>query len=512
MGVPQFPQTLPQDTVVGRLGIGPGPAQAIPLDIAFERANRITVTAAGIEFLADGGGNPLTTGLKAFLEVPFAATITSARLFANVAGSIVIDVWKCNYTQFDGGVTHPVFGDSITAGTPPTIVASTKSEDTALVGWTVTLAKGDILGFNISSTSSVITRATLALDMTRIGLETLIPETSLNIPVGFYFPPASIWRVQDRMFIGEAAANFAGSGFPDTGTSWFSSPADGPGFLGTNSRLLVTTSLSPVADVNEPIAITGAAKSDNTTGGSPIGVAGSVDNARDATGGWGFYCDLTHNSLGGHTFGLEIAAKNLRANTTISPFSFGPGGVFGVWLAGGGDNSYGSPSTAPSTAGIVLLKNSQRWNAGMVFMNDSLTDGQAVVMSSVGGGTPHTLWWYDDVGNQRGSVRSIQLFENYGITLGDIGVQVDKAGSPVLIAGGTGVSPVNMILTTGAQTGNAASVGTLSFTDVDVDLAITPQGAGLLKYGTFVATPGAITGYITIKDSGGTLRRIAVTS
>jgi hypothetical protein len=33
--VPQFPQTLPANTVVGRAGIGPGPAQAIPFGVLF---------------------------------------------------------------------------------------------------------------------------------------------------------------------------------------------------------------------------------------------------------------------------------------------------------------------------------------------------------------------------------------------------------------------------------------------------------------------------------------------
>lgn len=168
MGVPQFPQTLPADTVVGRLGIGPGPAQAIPFTTAFSRAITVTVTPAGLEFVADGGGAVLTTGLKAFLEVPFDATITAARLFADRVGSIVLDVWKCTYSQFDAGVTHPVLGDAITSVTPPTITAATKSENTTLTNWTVALHAGDVLGFNITSVSS-IKRVTLSLDVARGG-------------------------------------------------------------------------------------------------------------------------------------------------------------------------------------------------------------------------------------------------------------------------------------------------------------------------------------------------------
>ena len=38
------------------------------------------------------------------------------------------------------------------------------------------------------------------------------------------------------------------------------------------------------------------------------------------------------------------------------------------------------------------------------------------------------------------------------------------------------------------------------------------DGSGNITFGTYTGTPGSITGYITIKDSGGTSRKIAVTS
>lgn len=148
---------VPRSTMVARVLPGVQGPQGDPGD---------TFPEAAIEFVADGGGLGLTTGLKGFLEVPFACTVTAARMFADTAGSIVVDVWKCTYAQFDGGVTHPVIGDTITSATPPTITASTKSQDTTLTGWTTTLTAGDVLGFNITSVSS-ITRATLSLDLTR---------------------------------------------------------------------------------------------------------------------------------------------------------------------------------------------------------------------------------------------------------------------------------------------------------------------------------------------------------
>jgi hypothetical protein len=67
--------------------------------------------AALVHLVTDGTGSALTTGLKRpYLVVPFVCTIVEARLLANASGSVVLDVFKCTYAQFDAGATHPVSG------------------------------------------------------------------------------------------------------------------------------------------------------------------------------------------------------------------------------------------------------------------------------------------------------------------------------------------------------------------------------------------------------------------
>jgi len=94
----------------------------------------------------DGGGSTITTGIKGSLEIPYDCTITSATLAADASGSIVIDVWKDTYANYP-----PTVADTITAAAKPTITTATKSTDATLTGWTTTLAKGDILRFNVDS-------------------------------------------------------------------------------------------------------------------------------------------------------------------------------------------------------------------------------------------------------------------------------------------------------------------------------------------------------------------------
>lgn len=119
------------------------------------------VAASTIQFLIDGGGSAITTGVKGYVEIPFDCTIVGVRALADQSGSIVVDIWKDSYANYP-----PVDADSITASAPVTISAATKSQDTTLTGWTTSLTEGQVLGFNVDS-ATTITRATIVLDVNR---------------------------------------------------------------------------------------------------------------------------------------------------------------------------------------------------------------------------------------------------------------------------------------------------------------------------------------------------------
>ena len=113
-----------------------------------------------ITFIIDGGGSAITTGQKGHLEIPFACTLTAWTLAADVAGAIVIDIWKDTYANFP-----PTDADAMPgAGKEPTIAATNqKAQDTDISDWaSVAIAAGDILAFNVDSCTT-ITRVTLSL-------------------------------------------------------------------------------------------------------------------------------------------------------------------------------------------------------------------------------------------------------------------------------------------------------------------------------------------------------------
>lgn len=111
----------------------------------------------GINFVIDGGGAEIATGVKGYLEIPFGGLLTEVRLFADQSGSIVVDIWKDTYANFP-----PTDTDSITASATPTISGGQKFEDSILTGWSTSFSAGDILAFNIDSVTD-IQRLTVSL-------------------------------------------------------------------------------------------------------------------------------------------------------------------------------------------------------------------------------------------------------------------------------------------------------------------------------------------------------------
>lgn len=89
---------------------------------------------------------------------------------------------------------------------------------------------------------------------------------------------------------------------------------------------------------------------------------------------------------------------------------------------------------------------------------------------------------------------------------------LDDRGNEQLIFQQT-ASAVNHFEITNATSTNAPQFGTAG-NDTNIDLAIVPKGSGLVRIGTHSTEigTGTVTGYITIKDSGGTERKLAVMS
>jgi hypothetical protein len=118
-----------------------------------------------VPFIIDGGGQVITAGIKGDVEIPFACSLVAVRLFADVAGTIQIDLWKDSYGNFP-----PVVGDTMISGTKPNLSGTATYQTTSFGSWVnSTFAAGDILRVNVDSSPApaTVTRVTLSITVAR---------------------------------------------------------------------------------------------------------------------------------------------------------------------------------------------------------------------------------------------------------------------------------------------------------------------------------------------------------
>lgn len=121
-----------------------------------------TSNTIGIVYVIDGGTSALTAGVKGDLSIPFAATLTGWTVLADVAGTAQVDIWKTVIGNYP-----PVAANTITsAATKPRL--NTAAANTGIAtGWTTSIAAGDVLRFNLDTTST-IKRLTITLNCFKV--------------------------------------------------------------------------------------------------------------------------------------------------------------------------------------------------------------------------------------------------------------------------------------------------------------------------------------------------------
>ena len=324
---------------------------------------------------------------------------------------------------------------------------------------------------------------------------------------------ANVWRFADRVFVGEAAAEFAGDNLAaDGGDSWFDN-TNYPGYLGINAQLLTVNNVGKYG-------IVAATRASDGTGTQVIGFGAATINDKASGSAWGFIAELQHETGGNQSFGIEIAAKNSSAtsNNPKTPYT-ATGGVFGVWCAGGGDNAFGPASTRASNAAFVVLKNSQSWQRGLVCTSDGIdgTDGSAGSVTNgiaISLARRHLIQWNEPDTDSLGAAIYSTVTDAAGacqIIFGDNTVSLeDKSGNAFaqFIDGGDANYP---LLRSGAGGGPVRYEAAGS--DTNIDIYFVPKGTGVVRFGTHAGIVAeTVTGYITIRDAGNTVRKLAVVS
>lgn len=112
---------------------------------------------SAFQVVFDGGGSAIAANSQLDVLVPTDCTLISGYLLATPTGSIVVDIYKNDFSAFP-----PTSDNSITSGTPLTISSGIKEEDVDLTGWNKEFYANQVLRFNVDSATD-ISRCTVVL-------------------------------------------------------------------------------------------------------------------------------------------------------------------------------------------------------------------------------------------------------------------------------------------------------------------------------------------------------------
>ncbi|MCR8961133.1 hypothetical protein M0765_026415 [Variovorax sp. S2] len=363
----------------------------------------------------------------------------------------------------------------------------------------------ELLGFMPSGIGAAAAKVAEALDVFK------------QFPSGQFYPEygGKVNRVQDRLFVGDAALN-PGTNVtvqPDWLTTYQIAKGRTNGFMQISQAAILNNSTESASialitgaqtlnllDNYNSIAVTGIAVANKTTGGGHA-YAGYFEAYREV-------------GVTGGAYGIELDVMNYAAAAVTDPYQQATGQTVGIQIAAGGE--YPSAGQFDVSAAVNIQKNvGSTFTRGIVFGSTSLTgaDGTTGTAEAIAMGNGHKIVWYSGAGVLTNSIYSVATTAAESIEQRFVNAAINfrtHLGKPVFqisaAAGGAGVNYLS------AQGANAAGAPTLAAAgdDTNIDLRLLGKGTGVLSFGTYTAGVVAQAGYITVKDSGGTVRRLLV--
>ena len=182
-----------------------------------------------------------------------------------------------------------------------------------------------------------------------------------------------------------------------------------------------------------------------------------------------------------------------------------------LWRQPGGGSGFSLRSDVNSPTGNVsLVANNNNFTmigtAGTPFMS----------INTVSGNTDYWSFTGAETNVPTVTARALGSDANVGMAFMTKGVEFIRFNSGGSIVrddfriGGVNSVPVNFLHAYGTNAGQGHAVLAGAGTDAAVDVLLQPKGAGLVRFGTLTANADApVTGYITIKDAAGNIRKLA---
>jgi hypothetical protein len=159
LNIPQYSGGGPGGDSIGQLTgdvdtvLATSPTEVMP------SALKANLKTGSFGVTVDGVTAIVQVGKVGYVTIPYGGTITGWSITANVAGNIQFDIWKAS-----GAIPTTTI---VTDGTYPALSADDFDTQTTVSGWITTFAAGDVFGFQVIGSPSVIKNATLTLRCTK---------------------------------------------------------------------------------------------------------------------------------------------------------------------------------------------------------------------------------------------------------------------------------------------------------------------------------------------------------
>jgi hypothetical protein len=187
---------------------------------------------------------------------------------------------------------------------------------------------------------------------------------------------------------------------------------------------------------------------------------------------------------------------------TLTDFVYARGGasVSGAYIGVNGSSTNASIYQSSKGSGSLQFF-TNNWSQEQLRVTHTASAVNYVQVTGAATGVPPVI-------SAQGSDTNVHLTL---LSKGSNGIRLSTAGASTIQAFVSHTaSAVNFLQLTGAAAG-ASPTFSVAGTDTNIDLALTPKGTGNVRFGTRTASADApVTGYLEIKDSGGTIRRLAI--
>jgi len=422
---------------------------------------------------------------------------------------------SANYGQLTGGATTKAV-EFQTLGSDSNIALVLDSKGTGAID----LAAGSS-GVNISNGGTVT-----AITRTNSGGAnyTTVPSVTVSAPItaGGVQATASV-----TMFVGSATVSAGGSGYAVGnvltivgGTSSTTATLT-VATLSGSAVATVTISNSGVYTVlpSNPVSVTGGAGT-----GATFTLAWSVGTIVVDTAGSGYVEQPTVTFSSGSATAYATVGSIPTIRTLASAISFATPSSEVFRIVDANPTAQNYVSLESSGSGVAFRSAGASASGTIVFVTKSTgsinfcTNTSATTLQMSVSNTTSAVNYVQVTGATTTNRPRID-FTGSDTNVG--GAFVAKGSGAFLFASDANASTIqffisrtgsatNYLQVTGGATGSAPVLSAQGSSDTDVDITFTPKGAGAVRFGTYTGTILTPTGFITIKDSGGTSRRLLV--